>query len=90
MNFETIVIVVLVGMLAGWLAGLVMKGGGYGLGGDIALGVIGGLAASFVLRMAGIAPAGTRLAMVGAALLGAVVLIFAQRTFWTVNATATT
>jgi uncharacterized membrane protein YeaQ/YmgE (transglycosylase-associated protein family) len=66
-----------------------MKGGGHGLGGDIALGVIGGLAASFVLRMVGIAPAGTRLAMVGAALLGAVVLIFAQRTFWTVNATAT-
>jgi len=89
MNFETIVTVVLVGMLAGWLAGLVMKGGGYGLGGDIALGVIGSLAASFVLRMVGIAPAGTRLAMVGAALFGAVVLIFAQRTFWTVNATAT-
>lgn len=90
MTFDTIAIVVLVGVLAGWLAGFVMKDGGYGLGGDIALGVVGGVVAGSVAKMVGMAPDGTRLAMVGAALLGAVVLIFAQRTFWTVRATATT
>ena len=89
MTFDTIAIVVLVGVLAGWLAGFVMKGGGYGLGGDIALGVVGGVGVTFVARMVGIAPDGTRLAMVGVALLGAVVLIFVQRTFWPVSATAT-
>ena len=34
---------IVVGLIAGWLAGMVMKGGGYGLLGDIVVGVIGGL-----------------------------------------------
>jgi len=32
-----------IGLIAGWLAGLVMKGGGYGLVGHIAVGIVGGL-----------------------------------------------
>lgn len=89
MSFETIAIVVFVGVLAGWLAGFIMKGGGYGLAGDIALGVVGGIVGTFVLRMVGIAPAGARLATIGAALLGALVLIFVQRALWTVEAAPT-
>jgi uncharacterized membrane protein YeaQ/YmgE (transglycosylase-associated protein family) len=82
MSFESFVIVLVVGLLAGWLAGFVMKGGGYGLTGDIALGLVGGIVGSFLLRTLGFAPAGSRVAAVGVAFIGAVVLIAAQRTFW--------
>lgn len=39
---------IIVGFLAGWLAGLVVKGGGYGCIGDIVVGVIGGLLGGFI------------------------------------------
>jgi len=39
---------VVVGLLAGWLAGLVVKGGGYGCIGDIVVGVVGGLLGGFL------------------------------------------
>jgi uncharacterized membrane protein YeaQ/YmgE (transglycosylase-associated protein family) len=39
---------IVVGLLAGWLAGLVVKGGGYGCFGDIVVGVIGGLLGGFL------------------------------------------
>lgn len=38
----------IVGLIAGWLAGLVMKGGGYGVIGDIVVGVVGGLIGGFL------------------------------------------
>jgi uncharacterized membrane protein YeaQ/YmgE (transglycosylase-associated protein family) len=37
-----------VGLIAGWLAGLVMKGGGYGILGDLILGIIGALVGGFL------------------------------------------
>jgi uncharacterized membrane protein YeaQ/YmgE (transglycosylase-associated protein family) len=39
---------IVVGLIAGWLAGVVMKGGGYGLIGDIVVGVLGGLLGGFM------------------------------------------
>ncbi len=39
---------IIVGLIAGWLAGLVMKGGGYGVIGDIILGIIGALVGGFI------------------------------------------
>jgi len=39
---------IVVGLIAGWLAGLVVKGGGYGCVGDIAVGVIGGLLGGWI------------------------------------------
>ena len=41
MTLEGLVVWLLVGLIAGWLAGLVMKGGGYGVVGDIIIGIIG-------------------------------------------------
>lgn len=38
----------IVGLIAGWLAGMVMKGGGYGVVGDIILGIIGALVGGFL------------------------------------------
>ena len=39
---------IVVGLIAGWLAGQVMKGGGYGLIGDIIVGVLGGLLGGWI------------------------------------------
>jgi uncharacterized membrane protein YeaQ/YmgE (transglycosylase-associated protein family) len=65
----------LVGLVAGWLAGQVMKGGGYGLVGDIVMGVIGafvgGLLFSFLLPGSSVGLLGS----IVVAFIGAVVLI---------------
>ena len=89
MNVEMILIAAVVGALAGWLTGFGMKGGGYGVVGDIALGVAGGVAGGLAVWVSGIAPGGPRLAMGGAALVGAILLIVVQRNFWNVEMAAT-
>ncbi len=43
-----ILIWIIVGIVAGWLAGLVMRGGGYGIIGDMVLGIIGALVGGFL------------------------------------------
>jgi uncharacterized membrane protein YeaQ/YmgE (transglycosylase-associated protein family) len=73
MNLITTLIV---GALAGWLASKMMRGGGYGLFGSMAIGVVGGFLGSFILEKAGfVAEAGPFTYLV-TALLGAVVLLF--------------
>ena len=73
---------IVVGLIAGWLAGQVMKGGGYGLIGDIVVGVIGGLLggwiASSVLHI-GAGVNGINLESILVAFLGAVVLLVLVR-----------
>ena len=46
---ESIVIILLVGLVAGWLAGVIVRGAGFGLIGDMAIGVVGALIASWLL-----------------------------------------
>ena len=49
MDAQALIIWLIVGGVAGWLAGMVVKGGGYGLIGDIIVGIIGGLIAGWLL-----------------------------------------
>jgi uncharacterized membrane protein YeaQ/YmgE (transglycosylase-associated protein family) len=42
---------IVVGLISGWLAGLVMKGGGYGMIGDILVGLVGSLVGGFLMSM---------------------------------------
>ena len=69
---------IIVGLVAGWLAGLIMKGGGYGVVGDIIVGVIGALIGGFLFRSMGVAPA-SLLGAIIVATIGAIVLIFLLR-----------
>jgi uncharacterized membrane protein YeaQ/YmgE (transglycosylase-associated protein family) len=80
MNFEMIVTTAIVGVLVGWLTGLVMKSGGYGAVGDIGLGVLGGVVGGFALWMQGIVAPNSRFAMFAAA-VGAFILVVVQRKF---------
>jgi len=85
MNFEMIAITAIVGALAGWLTGFVVRGGGYGPIADTALGVAGGVMGGFALSMQGIAQASSWVAVVAAAFVGAFIVVVVQRKFWKVE-----
>ena len=55
MTLAGIIIFLLTGAVAGWLAGLIMKGGGFGLVGDIVVGIIGSLIGGWLFGLLGIA-----------------------------------
>ena len=63
---------IIIGLVAGWLAGVVMKGGGFGVIGDIVVGVVGALIGGFLFRSMGVFPGGGLLgASSSCALIGA-------------------
>ncbi len=70
---------IIVGMIAGWLAGLVMRGGGYGVLVDIILGILGGLLGGWLFGMMGIWPAGGVIGSLIVAFVGAVILVAITR-----------
>jgi uncharacterized membrane protein YeaQ/YmgE (transglycosylase-associated protein family) len=75
MAIEAIIIWLIVGGVAGWLAGLVMKGGGYGLIGNIILGIVGAVVAGWLLPMLGILIGGGILGAIINAFIGAVIIL---------------
>ena len=73
---------IVVGLIAGWLAGMVMKGGGYGLIGDIIVGVIGALLGGWIannILHIGAGVSGINLESILVAFGGAVVLLLILR-----------
>jgi uncharacterized membrane protein YeaQ/YmgE (transglycosylase-associated protein family) len=54
MTAESIIVVLLIGAIAGWLAGLIVRGAGFGLIGNIVIGIIGALVASWLLPRLGV------------------------------------
>ncbi len=75
---------IVVGAIAGWLSGQVMKGRGFGLLGDIVVGVVGGLIGGWladVLFKVPNAVNGFNLTSILVAFLGAIVLLFVVRMF---------
>jgi uncharacterized membrane protein YeaQ/YmgE (transglycosylase-associated protein family) len=75
MEPQSLIIWLIVGAIAGWLAGKVVRGGGYGLIGDIIVGVVGGLIAGWLLPQIGIAIGGGFIAAVIDSFIGAVILL---------------
>lgn len=70
---------ILIGLVAGWLAGQLMKGGGFGVIGDIVVGVVGALLGGFLFRSFGVSLGGGLLGAIIVATIGAIVLIFVLR-----------
>ena len=66
---------ILVGLIAGWLAGMIVKGGGYGLVGDIVVGILGALLGGFLFGSLGGDVGGGLLGSIVVATLGAIILI---------------
>jgi uncharacterized membrane protein YeaQ/YmgE (transglycosylase-associated protein family) len=70
---------IVVGLIAGWLAGQVMKGGGYGVVVDIILGLLGAVLGGWIFGQLGIWPAGGMIGSIIVAFVGAVVLVWITR-----------
>ena len=70
--------VVVIGILAGWLAGQITKGKGFGLFGDLIVGVIGSLLGSFVFGLLGIY-ASSLVGRLILAVIGAILLLYSIR-----------
>jgi uncharacterized membrane protein YeaQ/YmgE (transglycosylase-associated protein family) len=79
MGIEALIIVLIIGAVAGWLAGQIVKGYGYGLVGNIVIGVIGAVIGGYLLPRAGLSMGGGILGAVVSATIGAVILLFLIR-----------
>jgi uncharacterized membrane protein YeaQ/YmgE (transglycosylase-associated protein family) len=79
MNAKAIIIWLIVGAVAGWLAGMVVKGGGAGLIGNIIVGIVGGLIAGWLLPHLGVVIAGGVIGSIINAFIGAVILLVILR-----------
>ena len=66
---------ILVGLIAGWLAGQLMKGGGFGVVGDIVVGILGALLGGFLFSSMGASLGGGLLGSIVVATIGAVIHI---------------
>ncbi len=74
---------IVVGLIAGWLAGLIMRGGGYGIIGDIIVGIVGAIIGGFLagLILGGDYTTGINLPTIIVAVIGAIILIAILRAF---------
>lgn len=71
-----ILIFILIGAAAGWLAGLIMKGGGFGLLGNIIVGIVGGFLGGWLTRTLGFSNGGGLGWQILVSVLGACLLLF--------------
>ena len=67
------------GLIAGWLAGKVMRGGGFGVIGDMIVGVIGAFLGGWLFSVLGISAGGGLIGSIIVAFIGALVLLFLLR-----------
>ncbi len=75
MGIELLIVWLIVGGVAGWLAGLIVKGYGFGLIGNIVVGIIGAFVAGWLLPRIGIMIGGGIIAAIINAVIGAVILL---------------
>lgn len=66
----------IVGAIAGWIAGKIMRGGGYGLIGNLGLGIVGAIVGGNVLSWLGIYTTGGMISSIITASLGAILLLW--------------
>ena len=73
---ESIIIMIIVGAIAGWLAGKIVRGAGFGLIWDIVIGIIGAFIGVWLLTRLGVMPFSGFFGSIVNATIGAVVLLF--------------
>lgn len=75
MGIESLIVFIIIGAIAGWLAGQLVKGYGFGLIGNIVVGIVGALIAGWLFPAIGLSLGGGILAAIIHATLGAVILL---------------
>jgi len=75
MTLEALLIILVIGAVAGWLAGQIVRGMGFGLIGNIVVGIVGAFIAGWLLPRIGIVIGGGMIGSIINATIGAVVLL---------------
>ena len=78
MDVQGLIIYLIIGAIAGWLSGVLMKGKGFGLLGNIIVGIVGAFIGGYVFGVLGIS-AGGIIGLIVMATIGAMVLLFIVR-----------
>jgi len=81
MSGESLLVILLIGAIAGWLAGQIVQGTGFGLIGDIVIGIVGAFIASLLFPTFGIHLGTGMVGAIVAATLGAILLLVVVRLF---------
>ncbi|ALK07905.1 GlsB/YeaQ/YmgE family stress response membrane protein [Blastochloris viridis] len=79
MSIEALIVLVIIGAIAGWLAGLIVTGYGFGLAGNIVVGILGAFLGNWLLGASGLMFGTTILGAIIRALIGAIVLLLLLR-----------
>jgi uncharacterized membrane protein YeaQ/YmgE (transglycosylase-associated protein family) len=75
MGIESLLVFIIIGAIAGWLAGLIVSGFGFGLIGNIIIGIVGAFIAGWLFPLIGFSIGGGILASIIHATIGAVILL---------------
>lgn len=76
---ESLLVILIVGLVAGWLAGKIVRGAGFGLIGDLIVGIIGAFIGDWLLPRVGIHLGTGIISSIINALIGAIILLFLIR-----------
>ncbi|MFO8126835.1 GlsB/YeaQ/YmgE family stress response membrane protein [Yoonia sp.] len=79
MGIESILVIIIIGAIAGWLAGQIVKGFGFGLLGNIVVGIVGAFVAGLIFPVVGLGFGGGIVGSIIHATIGAVILLFLIR-----------
>ncbi len=67
---------IVIGLIAGWLAAKLIRGGGFGLLGNMVIGMIGAVIGGSLMNVAGVSAGSGLFASIGVATIGAIILLF--------------
>jgi uncharacterized membrane protein YeaQ/YmgE (transglycosylase-associated protein family) len=81
MDVTTLLIILAIGAVAGWIAGLLFKGGGFGLLGNIIVGIIGGIIGGWLLPKLGVHIGSGMGGVILTSVLGALALLLVVNVF---------
>jgi uncharacterized membrane protein YeaQ/YmgE (transglycosylase-associated protein family) len=76
---QSLLVIIIVGLIAGWLAGRITRGAGFGLVGDLVVGLIGAFLGDWLLPRLGVHLGSGIVALIVNALIGAIVLLLLLR-----------
>jgi uncharacterized membrane protein YeaQ/YmgE (transglycosylase-associated protein family) len=79
MSSQSLIVILIVGVVAGWLAGQIMRGYGFGLIGDLAVGIVGALIGDWLLPKLNIHLGAGIIGSIVTAAIGAILLLFVLR-----------
>lgn len=79
MGLDSLIVILIIGAAAGWLAGLIVKGYGFGLLGNIVIGIVGAVIGGYLLPRAGLSMGGGLPGAIISATIGAVILLLLIR-----------